>query len=126
MFFPKDLKYTKEHTWIRVEGDNGRVGITDFAQDQLKEITFVQLPEVGTETEYMEPFGVVESAKSVNDLYAPVSGEVIEVNNTLEDKPTLINQSPYDEGWMIVIKMKYKAELDTLESAEAYESYIRG
>lgn len=126
MYFPRNLRYTKEHTWIKVEGEQGRVGITDFAQDQLKEVTFVELPEVGTEVKYMEPFGVIESVKAVSDLYSPVSGEVTEVNNAVEDDPRLVNQSPYDKGWMILVKMKHKGEIDTHMSSEDYKAYIKG
>ncbi len=124
MLFPEDLRDNREHTWLKLEGDNGRVGITDFAQDQLKEITLVQLPDIGTEVKYMEPFGVVESAKSVNDLYSPVSGEVIAVNSSLENEPTLVNQSPYDRGWIILIKIKDKVEINSLISAEDYQALI--
>ncbi len=124
MLFPKDLKYNKEHTWLKLEGDNGRVGITDFDHDQLKEIPLVQLPDIGTEVKYMEPFGVVESAKSVNDLYSPVSGEVIAVNSSLENEPTIVNQSPYDKGWMVLIKIKDKSEISSLISAEDYQAFI--
>jgi glycine cleavage system H protein len=122
--YPDDLKYTTEHTWLKVEGNKGRVGITDFAQDQLTDILYVELPEVGTQVEHMQPFGVVESAKSTNDLFSPVSGEVIQVNEVLSKKPGTINKNPYGEGWMLVIGMSNPEELDSLISADQYKDYL--
>ena len=100
---PKELRYSKEHEWVRVEGDNVRIGITDFAQSELGDIVFVELPEVGTELTANEPFGSVESVKTVSELYAPVSGTVVEVNEALNDNPEYVNESPYDKAWMIVV-----------------------
>ena len=123
--YPQELKYNEEHTWLRLEGDDcGRVGITQYAQEQLKEVVFVELPEVGTKVSYMEPFGVIESVKATNDLYSPVSGEVAEVNHALEDEPGLVNQDPYGEGWMLVVRMSNAAEIDRLISATEYEAIV--
>ncbi|MBN1614355.1 MAG: glycine cleavage system protein GcvH [Deltaproteobacteria bacterium] len=125
--YPTELKYNHEHTWLKLEGDNlGRVGITDFAQEQLKTVVFVELPDVGTETAYLEPFGLIESVKATNDLYSPATGEVVEVNQDLANEPGLVNQDPYGKGWMIVIRLKNPAELDLLVSAEAYQATIGG
>ncbi len=125
--YPEDLKYNEEHTWLRLEGgDVGRVGITTFAQEQLKEVVFVELPEVGTEVTQMEPFGVIESVKATNDLYSPVSGEVIEVNEALQDGPGTVNEDPYGQGWMIVIRMSDPAELDALVPADRYQASLGG
>lgn len=102
------------------------MGITYYAQEQLKEVVFVELPEVGTEVTQMEPFGVIESVKATNDLYSPVSGEVVEVNHALETEPGLVNQDPYGKGWMIVVRMTNPAEIDFLISAEDYQTLIQG
>jgi len=119
--YPDNLKYNREHTWLRLEAPTrGRVGITVYAQEQLKEVVFVELPEVGAETVQMEPFGVIESVKATNDLYSPVSGTVMEVNERLKDDPGLVNRDPYGEGWMVMIEFHDTAELDALMSAEAY------
>lgn len=125
MNVPKDLRYSKEHEWVRVEDGKVRVGITDFAQSELGDIVFVELPEVGTEVTAGEPFGSVESVKTVSELYAPVSGKVIEVNEELEDNPEYVNESPYDQAWMIVIEPSDLAEVDNLLTPEAYEEMIR-
>lgn len=122
MEFPEELKYTEEHEWVMVEDDIVTVGITDFAQDALGDVVFVELPEVGAQVEAGKPFGVVESVKAVSDIYAPVSGEVIEVNEELPDAPELVNTSPYEDGWMIKIRMSDPAELDKLLEADAYEA----
>jgi len=125
MNFPDDLKYTKEHEWVRVKGNIATVGITDWAQDQLGEIVFVELPEEGEEVEKDDTFGVVESTKSVNDLYVPVSGTVAESNDPLIDSPEMINEDCYGEGWMIRIEISNKEELGELMSAEEYEAFIK-
>jgi glycine cleavage system H protein len=123
--YPKELKYNSEHTWLKLEGnERGRVGITQYAQDQLKEVVFVELPEVGTEVSHLEPFGVIESVKATNDLYSPVSGEVVEVNNSLEDEPGLVNEDPYEQGWMVVVKITKPAEVDLLISADEYRNLV--
>ena len=125
--YPPELKYNAEHTWLRLEGDEqGRVGITHYAQEQLREVVFVELPEVGTEVSHMEPFGVIESVKATNDLYSPVSGEVVEVNHALEDEPGLVNHDPYGRGWMIVVKMTNPAEVDLLISVAEYRALVGG
>jgi len=122
---PADLKYTKEHEWIRVEGTVGVVGITWFAQDQLGDVVFVELPEVGRTLKQNEQFGVVESVKTVSDLYIPVSGKVVEVNKALDGSPELINQDPYGEGWILKIEIANPAELDSLLDAAAYDAFTK-
>ena len=125
--YPDDLKYNAEHTWLRMEGDKrGRVGITHYAQEQLKEVVFVELPEVGTDVTHMEPFGVIESAKATNDLYSPVTGAVVEVNPDLEAEPSLVNQDPYGKGWMITVELGNPSELDSLMPAEEYQALVTG
>ena len=124
MEIPADLKYTTEHEWLRAEGDLLRVGITDFAQDALGDVVFVQLPETGTDVVAGESFGEVESTKSVSDLFAPVNGAVTEVNSALDDAPELVNNDPYGEGWMIVIRPASAAAADALLDAEAYRALV--
>jgi glycine cleavage system H protein len=121
---PADLKYTKEHEWAKIEGDRARIGITAFAQEQLGDVVFVELPKVGAKVSGMKTFGVVESVKAVSDLYAPLSGEVVEVNGELPTKPETVNSDPYGAGWMIVIKMSAPAETDGLLTAAQYEQLI--
>ncbi|QUV85257.1 MULTISPECIES: glycine cleavage system protein GcvH [Chloracidobacterium] len=122
--YPDELQYTKDHEWIRITGDTGRVGITFYAQDSLGDVVYVDLPKVGTTVKANEPFGSVESVKAVSELFSPVSGEVIEVNTKLADAPELVNTSPYDEGWMIVIRLSNPGEVDALLSAAEYEDFI--
>ncbi|HEX4951179.1 MAG TPA: glycine cleavage system protein GcvH [Blastocatellia bacterium] len=122
---PDNLSYTKDHEWIRVTGDTAFVGITDFAQSSLGDIVYVELPKVGDSFEANDPFGSVESVKSVNELFIPVSGEVLEVNETLADAPELVNNDPYRDGWMIKIKIVDTTELDSLLSAAEYEDFIK-
>lgn len=124
MELPKDLLYSEEHEWVKKEDDHVRIGITDFAQDELGDIVFVELPEAGDELEINEPFGSVESVKTVSELYAPISGKVIEVNEELEDSPEFVNESPYDKAWMVVIEPANPSELDELLSAESYQEVI--
>jgi glycine cleavage system H protein len=124
MNFPEDLKYTTEHEWIRVDGDIATVGITDFAQEQLGDIVFVELPEEEESIEKGDTFGVVESTKSVSDLYVPLTGTVIESNDPLLDSPEVINEDPYGEGWMIRIKIKSPDEIKELLDAKAYQKLI--
>jgi len=121
---PKELRYSKEHEWVRVEGDKVRIGITDFAQSELGDIVFVELPEVGTEITANEPFGSVESVKTVSELYAPISGTVVEVNEALNDNPEYVNESPYEKAWMIVIEPKDASEVNNLLTAEQYEAMV--
>lgn len=125
MNLPKEFKYSEEHEWVKVEGDKIRIGITDFAQSELGDIVFVELPEVGDEIEADEPFGSVESVKTVSELYAPISGKVVEINEDLEDSPEFVNESPYEKAWMIVVEPSDNAELDKLMSAEQYEEMIK-
>jgi glycine cleavage system H protein len=124
MNVPKDLYYTEEHEWIGVEGDIITVGITDYAQGELGDIVFIELPENGSETTQMEPFGSIEAVKAVSDLFAPVSGTVVDVNSALEEKPELINEDPYGDGWMLKIKLSDKSQLDSLLSADQYVDKI--
>jgi glycine cleavage system H protein len=124
MEFPDDLGYSKEHEWSRLDGNRVVVGITDFAQDELGDVVYVELPTVATEIEAMGTFGVIESVKAVSDLYVPISGTVVEVNAVLEDHPELVNESPYGEGWMIVIDMSNPDDFQQLLSAAAYQAYI--
>jgi glycine cleavage system H protein len=121
---PADLRYTKEHEWARLEGDTARVGITAFAQEQLGDVVFVELPKVGAKVTAMKTFGVVESVKAVSDLFAPLSGEVVEVNADLPKKPEDVNADPYGKGWMIVIKLASVKEWEGLMPAGDYEKFI--
>jgi len=121
--YPKDFKYTKTHEWIKVEGNTGRVGLSDFAQDHLGEIVFVELPEVGDEVAQGESFGVVESVKAVSDCYAPASGKVVKVNEALADSPELINSDPHGEGWLFEVELSDESELDNLMDLAAYEKF---
>jgi glycine cleavage system H protein len=121
---PEVLKYTKEHEWIRVEDDLAIIGITDYAQDALGEIVYIELPSEGDEITKGEPFGAVESTKSVSDLYAPISGEVVEVNETLLDSPEAINEDPYGEGWMVRVKLYDLGELEDLMDSDEYSEFI--
>ncbi len=123
---PKDLKYSKEHEWVRFEGDEALIGITDYAQEELGDITFVEVPAVGTKVKQMDVFSTVESVKAASDIFAPLSGEVIEVNKTLEDKPEVINESPYEKGWICRIRISGTDESKSLLSAEEYEVYLKG
>ncbi|MUK89985.1 glycine cleavage system protein GcvH [Ornithinibacillus sp. L9] len=124
MSLPKDLLYSEEHEWVKKEGDKVRIGITDFAQDELGDIVFVELPEVGEEIEADEPFGSVESVKTVSELYAPLSGKIVEINEELEDSPELVNESPYEKAWMIVIEPSDESEYDDLLDADGYQAVI--
>jgi len=124
--YPNDYYYTQDHEWVKVENGLGVVGITDFAQKQLGDVVFVELPEVNTQFEFHQVLGVVESVKAVSDIYSPISGEVVEVNQALNDNPELINEDPHGEGWIVKIKIKNETELQRLMSASEYEKYIEG
>ncbi len=123
--YPDENLYTKDHEWMSVQGNVGTVGITDFAQHELGDVVYVDLPEVGDSFEANEPFGSVESVKAVSEVFSPVSGEVIEVNASLENEPELINQSPHQKAWMIKIRITNTEELKELLSAEEYEEYLQ-
>jgi len=122
--YPQDFRYAKDHEWIKVEGDRGRVGITDYAQKQLGDVVFLELPEVGRSLKAGEQFGTVESVKAVSELYSPVAGEVVEVNAALAAKPEAINKDPYGEAWMIVLKMADPAGVAALLDAAAYQALV--
>ncbi|WP_018930861.1 glycine cleavage system protein GcvH [Gracilibacillus lacisalsi] len=124
MSLPENYLYSKEHEWVKKEEAKVRIGVTDHAQSELGDIVFIELPEVGDEIKTDEPFGSAESVKTVSELYAPVTGKVVEVNNELEDNPELVNESPYEKAWMIVVEPSNQSELDDLLSAEDYDKMI--
>jgi glycine cleavage system H protein len=124
MEFPEDLKYSREHEWVLVEENIATVGITDFAQEQLGDVVFVELPAVGDSVTKDEAFGVVESVKAVSDVYAPVSGTVVEINDDLPESPEMINEDPYGDGWIIKIEISDGTDLDDLLDAVAYQQYV--
>ncbi|MDO5376112.1 glycine cleavage system protein GcvH [Staphylococcus rostri] len=124
MAVPSNLKYSKEHEWVKVEGNTAIIGITDFAQNELGDIVFVELPEVDDEVSEGDTFGSVESVKTVSELYSPVSGKVIEVNENLEDEPEAVNESPYENAWMVKVELSDESELDALLDAASYEAMI--
>jgi glycine cleavage system H protein len=121
---PTDRRYTSEHEWVKLEGDVAVVGITDFAQDQLGDVVYVELPKVGDRVEAMKPFGVIESVKTASDLFAPVTGTVEEVNAEVADKPELVNDAPYEGGWLIKVKPDSPSDIDNLLTAEQYADEI--
>ncbi|WP_338751024.1 glycine cleavage system protein GcvH [Bacillus sp. FJAT-52991] len=122
---PKELRYSEEHEWVKTEGEKVRIGITEFAQSELGDIVFVELPSVGDEVKADEPFGSVESVKTVSELYAPVSGKVVEVNEDLDDSPELVNESPYEKAWMVVVELSDASQVDSLMTAEQYEEMVK-
>jgi len=124
MNVPENLKYTKDHEWAKIEGDVAIIGITDYAQGELGDVVFVELPEVGTTLNAGDTFGTIEAVKAVADLYAPLSGEVVEINPELESTPEKVNQDPYGEGWMIKVKLSNPSEADDLMDAEKYKELI--
>jgi glycine cleavage system H protein len=121
---PNELRYTKEHEWVKVEGNTAVIGISDFAQHELGDIVFVELPEVGDEVSLDQPFGSVESVKTVSELYAPVSGTVVAVNEELSDSPELVNESPYETAWMIKVELSNPSEVEQLLTADTYKELI--
>jgi len=123
---PENAKYTKDHEWARIDGDTAVIGINDYAQDQLGEVVFVELPEIGDSFEKGDEFGTVESVKAVSEIYMPLSGEVIELNNALEDNPELVNSDPYGNGWIIKIKPGDVSEMDQLMDKTAYLAMLKG
>lgn len=124
MSYPEELKYTKDHEWVKRANGTARMGITDFAQEELGDVVYVELPEVGREVKQFDAFITVESVKAASDVYAPVSGTVVEVNSELEDHPEFVNESPYEKGWMAVIEMSHPGDLENLMSAEEYQEHI--
>jgi glycine cleavage system H protein len=124
MSYPSDLKYTKEHEWIRVDGNTGTIGITDFAQQQLGDVVYVELPDVGSTMTAGQVFGTIESVKAVSELFAPVSGEVTETNGSLKDRPDAVNSKPH-ETWMVKVKLANSGEVASLMDAAAYETLIQ-
>jgi glycine cleavage system H protein len=123
--YPAELRYTREHEWAKVEGKRARVGITHYAQDQLGDVVFVELPKVGAKVAQMQTFGVVESVKAVSDLFAPLSGVVVEVNQELTQQPERVNRDPYGAGWLIVVELANAAEAEKLMSAQQYEEFLK-
>ena len=124
MTVPKDLRYSKEHEWVRLDGDVATIGITHFAQEQLGDVVFVELPEKGARVRQFSSLGVVESVKAASDIYSPISGEVVERNVKVIEKPELVNQKPYEDGWMLKVKLADKAELQRLLSPDDYRAHI--
>ena len=123
---PEDRRYTKEHEWVKLEGDQALVGITDFAQDQLGDVVYVELPKVGDRVRMMQPFGVIESVKTASDLYAPVTGVVVEVNSAVVDEPQTVNDAPYEAGWLIKVKPDDPSEIERLMTAQQYADSVGG
>jgi len=121
---PEDNRYAKSHEYIHVEGDTGTIGITDYAQKELGDVVFVELPQVGTQLETSDELGSIESVKAVSELFSPVTGEVVEVNEALADKPELVNTDPYGDGWMIKVRLSSPDEIDELMTAEDYDDYV--
>ncbi len=122
--YPEDLRYSKDHEWIRIDGDRGRIGVTDYAQNQLGDVVFLELPEVGQTLAPGDQFGTVESVKAVSELYSPVAGEVVEVNSDLTAKPELINEDAHGEAWMLVVRITDPASVDSLMDAKAYQAFV--
>jgi glycine cleavage system H protein len=124
MNFPKELRYTKEHEWIRDEGGTATVGVTDYAQEKLGDVVFVEMPETGVSIQKGDAFGVVESVKAASDVYCPVGGEVIEINHALEEHPEFVNQSPYGDGWIIKVKVTDSSAMNDLMDAGQYQAFV--
>jgi len=124
--YPDQYHYTKDHEWVNIEGEEAVVGITDFAQKQLGDVVYLELPEKGAQLEFHQSLGVIESVKAVSDVYSPLSGEVISVNEELNDNPELVNQDPHGKGWILRLKIKDKVELDKLMSVSEYEKFLEG
>jgi glycine cleavage system H protein len=124
MNFPENVKYTADHEWIRVEGKFGWIGITDYAQSELGDIVYIEIPTVGAKVEKGKSFGTIEAVKAVSDLFAPIAGEVVEINAEMKDHPEVVNKDPYDKGWMVKIVITDPAQLDTLLDVQAYKKLI--
>ncbi len=122
---PNDRRYTREHEWVKVDGDVATVGITDFAQSELGDVTYIEMPQVGRQINQGESFGVVESVKAVSDVYAPVSGEIVEVNGSLEGQPETVNSSPYEDAWLIKLRVQNPGQLEQLLDAAAYQEHVQ-
>jgi len=121
---PKGLKYSKEHEWVNVDGDIATIGITDYAQGELGDIVFIELPNIGIKVEYMQPFGTIEAVKAVSDLFSPITGDVVEVNTALDSDAGIVNSDPYGDGWIIKVKIDDNSELDQLMEADDYQELI--
>ena len=121
---PEDRRYTREHEWVKLEGESALVGITNFAQDQLGDVVYVELPKVGDRVEMMKPFGVIESVKTASDLYSPLTGEVVEVNSAVVDEPQKVNDAPYDAGWLIKVRPDDPSEIDRLMTSQQYADSV--
>jgi glycine cleavage system H protein len=121
---PSDRKYSKEHEWIQVDSGKGRIGITDYAQKQLGDVVYVELPEKGAKLDAMQVFGTIESVKAVSELFCPVTGEVLEINGSILEKPEAVNSDPYGAAWLIVVQIENEAELDALMTADQYQKYL--
>jgi len=124
--YSDDFYYTKDHEWVKIKGDKGIVGITDFAQKQLGDVVYVEFPKIGAQLEFHQSLGVIESVKAVSDIYSPISGEVIKINEELNNSPELLNEDPHGKGWIIHLKIKDKGELEKLMSASEYEKFLEG
>ena len=124
--YPKEYRFTKDHEWVKVEGDTATIGITDFAQKQLGDVVYVELPAVGTTLDIHQTIGVVESVKAVSEVYSPLSGEVSAVNEELNNSPEILNRDPHGQGWIIRLRLKNKADLDQLMTAADYEKFLEG
>lgn len=124
MIFPENLKYTKDHEWLSLEGDTGTIGITDYAQSELGDVVFIELPSVGKEVKQGDIFGTIEAVKAVSDLFSPITGVIVEVNSKLESEPELVNSDPYKDGWMVKIKLSNPAEVETLLDNESYRALV--
>jgi glycine cleavage system H protein len=124
--YPDDYYYTKDHEWVKIDGDKARVGITDFAQKQLGDVVYVELPQAGAQLEFHQSMGVIESVKAVSDIFSPVSGEVIGTNEELNESPELINEDPHAKGWIVEIMIKGEADVEKLMSASEYEKFLEG
>jgi glycine cleavage system H protein len=124
--YPDDFRYSKDHEWLKVEGDKGTVGITEFAQKQLGDVVYVELPQPGAVLEFHQSLGVIESVKAVSDVYSPLSGEIVEINDQLTESPELVNEDPHGKGWIVRIKIKDESEIEKLMSASEYEKFLEG
>jgi glycine cleavage system H protein len=124
MTFPENLRYTKDHEWVRIDGSTGWIGITDYAQGELGDVVFIELPAIGTKLEQGKSFGTIEAVKAVSDLYAPMSGEVLEVNKEAQDSPEVVNKEPYERGWMLKVKIENPTDLDHLLDALSYRKLV--